>query len=181
MNTPEKRNPGRANLPGLTAGNKALAVGFGGGRELSRQPGSKRLLPMGADLRITALSADAGLQDRQTKATRLAGGPQVTVVGAPWIFSIAAPATISGPQNRVSRNERWRPNDKWSLGCHASQARATIGPADKSMQNRTAGHLCKLLIILLISVQNIDLLLTAPYDPPTFAHARVNPNAARKG
>jgi hypothetical protein len=132
-------------------------------------------------LRIAALSANAGHHDRHTKATPTPHDPQVTVVGRPWNFSIAPRHTIPDRQKPVSKRERWVLADEWQSHSQASQARAAIGAARKSLRNRTRGHGNILLIIVLIKVQNIDLLFVAPYHPPTFAHARVNPNAARKG
>ena len=45
----KNKKPRQADLPGLTAGKNALAVGSDTGRALSPCPGSKRLLPLGAD------------------------------------------------------------------------------------------------------------------------------------
>lgn len=136
---------------------------------------------MGADLRIAALSADAGHHDRRMKTTPGTDDPQVTVVGPPWNFSIARLRAIPAAQKPVSERERWPAADEWRFPLQGLQPRVAIGRARESMRNRTPVIANILLIIVLIKVQNIDLLLTHPYHPPTFAHARVNPNAARKG
>lgn len=136
---------------------------------------------MGADLRIAALSADAGHHDRHTKTTPRTDDPQVTVVGPPWNFSIAHLRAIPAAQKPVSERERWSAADEWRMLRQTVQPRVAIERARKTMRNRTPVALFILLIIVLLKVQNIDLLLTHPYHPPTFAHARVNPNAARKG
>jgi hypothetical protein len=68
---------------------------------------------MGADLRIAALSADAGHDDRQAKTTPPTDAPQVTVVGPRWNFSIAHHRVIPVAQKPVSERERWPAADEW--------------------------------------------------------------------
>ena len=95
------------------------------------------MLPLGADLRIAALSANAGHHDRHAKATPTTHDPQVTVVGAPWNFSIAPGPVIPGPQKHVSERERQGSADERQSSRGALQARAAIGPAQKRMRNLT--------------------------------------------
>lgn len=141
---------------------------------MSRQPGSKRLLPRGpfggTPPGRLCRSATDGM--KRTPGLR---SNQGTRVARPWNFSIVVPRPIPAPQNPVLLRERWVSADQRSCPCHRAQTRVAIGGGAAFVHFGTSAGDSILLIILQTSFKNIDWLLTPPYHPPTFAHARVNP------
>jgi len=91
---PQKKKPRQARPTGVDGGQIALAVGFGGGSWMSLRPGSKRLLPLGASVRLHRF-ADC-MQVVMTRNRRLRSNPANIKHSPMSLHSVASRPTRMG-------------------------------------------------------------------------------------
>ena len=124
---PETRNPDGLNPSGLTAGELHLPSVLAAGEEMSRQPGSKRLLPLGPVVRRTVPPGNAHLPEDSSSLRQHA--PRFKPVRPPvrwgifiaqrWIISrqktrdrtrkvVSSRQTVNPPRHGPRPHKRWR-------------------------------------------------------------------------
>ena len=131
--SPQMKKPRQARLAGVDGGLMHLPSAWR--REFDVPPAWKQeIAPVGlADLRITALSAHVGFENRRAKATPLANGNQGISSDRPWNFSIAPCRPISHGQKQVSERERWGAGDKRQKSGRTPQTRASAGAGARGL------------------------------------------------
>lgn len=124
-----KKKPRRAKPTGVDGGQIALAVGFGGGSWMSLQPGSNRLLPLGASGRLHRFAGYAGREDRQTKVTLESLAHQAFTHVVTWGFPFCWESCRH--EDRHSRAPRHKTDQRYLIPDHRQDLSQTEADASK--------------------------------------------------